>query len=110
MQLPERVVGVFGMRVGLRKLARISHAPGRNAHRAPKAFGVAPGEPLPRRLAAGDLLTNCKICEKVRLVAGKGSWVGEASSLCFFGRGQSEDASPTHRNPPIRKLPLTNCN
>jgi hypothetical protein len=25
--------------------------------------------------------------------------VGEASSLCFFGRGQSEDASPTHRNP-----------
>src|SRR5262252_6688284 len=26
-----------------------------------------PGEPLPRRLATGDLLTNCKICEKVRL-------------------------------------------
>src|SRR5215831_9013224 len=29
---------------------------------------IRPGEPLPRRLAAGDLLTNCKICEKVRLV------------------------------------------
>jgi hypothetical protein len=24
--------------------------------------------------------------------------VGEASPLCFFGRGQSEDASPTHRS------------
>src|SRR5262249_45376292 len=31
------------------------------------ANGFAPGEPLPRRVAAGDLLTNCKICEKVRL-------------------------------------------
>jgi hypothetical protein len=28
---------------------------------------VRPGEPLPKPLAAGDLLTNCKICEKVRL-------------------------------------------
>ena len=24
--------------------------------------------------------------------------VGEASPLCFFGRGQSEDASPTHHS------------
>jgi len=28
-----------------------------------------------------------------------GREVGEASWLCFFGRGQSEDASPPHRNP-----------
>jgi len=45
--------------------ARISHAPVRNARRAPKAFGVRPDQPLPGRLAAGDLLANCKICQKV---------------------------------------------
>ena len=28
---------------------------------------IRPGEPLPRRLVAGDLFTNCKICGKVRL-------------------------------------------
>jgi len=44
----------------------------RNAHRVPTFVGasrerIRPGEPLPRRLATGDLLTNCKICEKVRL-------------------------------------------
>src|SRR5215472_11892933 len=57
--------------------ARISHAPrekcARSADPAAAGSGLAsrerirPGEPLPRRLGAGDLLTNCKICEKVRL-------------------------------------------
>src|SRR6516165_385763 len=32
-------------------------------------------------------------------MGGRQGGVGEASSLCFFGRGHSEDASPTRRNP-----------
>src|SRR5215475_15036475 len=68
------IVVIFNPACSLtRSLARISHAPVRNAHRVPTFVGasrerIRPGEPLPRRLAAGDLLTNCKICEKVRLV------------------------------------------
>jgi hypothetical protein len=46
--------------------------PLRNAHSVPTFVGVGresfrPGKPHPRRLATGDLLTNRRICEKVRL-------------------------------------------
>ena len=60
-------------------LARISDGPVRNARGVPTFVGVsrelryssragvfAPGEPLPKQLATGDLLTNRKICEKFR--------------------------------------------
>src|SRR5437870_9854535 len=45
--------------------------PVRNAHRVPIFVGVnresyRPGKPHPKRLAAGDLFTNRRICEKVR--------------------------------------------
>src|SRR6266566_3185920 len=45
--------------------------PVRNAHRVPTFVGVSrerfrPGKPHPKRLATGDLLTNRRICEKVR--------------------------------------------
>jgi len=53
-------------------LARIPHGPVRNAHEVPISVGVSresfrPGKLLPKQLATGDLLTNRKICEKVRL-------------------------------------------
>jgi hypothetical protein len=46
--------------------------PVRNAHRVPTFVGVSresfrPGKPHPKRLATDDLLTNRRICEKVRL-------------------------------------------
>src|SRR5437660_11430020 len=49
--------------------------PVRNAHRVPTFVGVSresfrPGKPHPKRLATGDLLTNRRICEKVRLAQG----------------------------------------
>src|SRR5215469_3744443 len=54
------------------RLTRISHGPVRNAHGVPTFVGVSresfrPGKLLPKQLATGDLLTNRKICEKVRL-------------------------------------------
>jgi hypothetical protein len=53
-------------------LTRISHAPVRNVHSVPTSVGVngesiRPGKLLPKQLATGDLLTNSKLCEKVRL-------------------------------------------
>ena len=53
-------------------LTRISHGPVRNAHEVPTSVGVSresfrPGKRPPKQLATGDLLTNRKICEKVRL-------------------------------------------
>jgi len=41
--------------------------PVRNAHKAPKAFGVRPGKLLPKQLATADLSQIYKICEKARL-------------------------------------------
>ena len=55
------------------RLTRISHGPVRNAQECRHSSGLVsresfrPGKLLPKQLATGDLLTNRKVCEKVRL-------------------------------------------
>jgi NADH dehydrogenase FAD-containing subunit len=68
---PAHHVVIVGADFGGLEVAR--YRPMRNAHRVPTFIGVSresfhPGKLHSKRLATGDLLTNQRICEKVRLV------------------------------------------
>src|ERR1700751_5609721 len=89
-------------------LAGISHAPVRNAHRYPKAFGVRPGEPLPRRLAAGQVRSLTAVLEKCdRVLSQHASTIAKGSGarkLTWFLKGRPKSGKTISNSSPCCTL------
>ena len=77
------------------RLTRISHGPVRNAHGVPTFVGVSRESFRPDKLlATGDLLTNRKICEKVRLIKGERLEGEDFDELSRIAPGEPRRARP----------------